>query len=229
MNFTVGLIAAVGVLVAISLAFIVMDPGYIVEPVAKPTACTMQYDPVCGVDDVTYGNSCMLGVANVKLAHPGECAVEKPLQDGFTRMTSTQHPGIGHESHQSVSIIPLSDKIYSGTLHYDASEPIQLIALHGPLKDGEAKGQPTWTPDGTTKYALTFVTPDSAIGEWKFAGNAVAIHTKKTESFSVDYKVDLDSSKSKSNCREGKYSMTFSFNSFLFSKSLVDQSSKDIF
>lgn len=190
MNFTVGIIAAVGILVAISLVFISMDPGYIVEPQAKPVVCTMQYDPVCGVDDVTYGNSCMIGAANVKLAYPGECIVQKPLQDGFTRMTSTQHPGIGHESHQSVSIIPLSDKVSSGTLHYDASEPIQLIALHGPLKDGEAKGQPTWTLDGTTKYALTFVTPDDTVGEWKFAGNAVAIHTKNTIPFTVDYKVD---------------------------------------
>jgi plastocyanin len=156
----------------------------------------MQYDPVCGDDDVTYGNSCMLGAANVKLAHPGECATQKPLQDGFTRMTSAQHPGIGHESHQSVSMIPLTDKIYSGTLHYDASEPIQLITLHGPLKDAEAKGQATWTPDGITKYALTFVTPDSAIGEWKFAGNTLAVHTKNTTPFSVDYKVDFDSSMS---------------------------------
>ncbi|PIY88178.1 MAG: hypothetical protein COY74_09680, partial [Nitrosopumilales archaeon CG_4_10_14_0_8_um_filter_34_8] len=168
-----------------------MDPGYIVEPQAKPVACTMQYDPVCGVDNVTYGNACMLGAANVKLAYTGEC-VQKPSQDGFTRVTSTQHPGIGHESHQSVSVIPLSEKVSSGTLHYDASEPIQLIALHGPLKDGEAKGQPTWTLDGVTKYALTFVTPDSATGEWKFAGNALAVHTKNTTPFTVDYKVDLD-------------------------------------
>ncbi len=196
MNFTVGIIAVVGVLVAISLAFISMDPGYIVEPIAKPVACTMQYDPVCGVDDVTYGNSCMLGAANVKLAHIGECVTKKSLQDGFTRITSAQHPGIGHESHQSVSIISLTDKIYSGTLHYDASEPIQLITLHGPLKDDEAKGQPTWTLDGTTKYALTFVTPDSAIGEWTFAGNTLAVHTKNTTPFSVDYKVDFDSSMS---------------------------------
>ncbi len=194
MNFTVGIIAAVGVLVAISLAFIAMDPGYVVEPEAKPVACTMQYDPVCGVDDVTYGNSCMLGVANVKLAYPGECAVEKPLQDGFTRMTSVTDPGLGHEAHQLALLLPPSDKVYSGTLHYDASEPIQLIVLHGPLKDGDAKGQATWTPDGTTKYALTFVTSDSAIGEWKFAGNALAVHTKNTTPFSVDYKVDFDNS-----------------------------------
>ncbi|MEX2191973.1 MAG: plastocyanin/azurin family copper-binding protein [Nitrosarchaeum sp.] len=154
MNFTLGIIIAVGVLVAISLVFIAIDPGYLSGIPVKPVA------------------------------------VEKPLQDGFTRMTSTQHPGIGHESHQSVSVLPLSEKVYSGTLHYLASEPIQLITLHGPLADGEAKGQATWTPDGITKYALTFVTPDNAQGEWKFAGNAVLIHTKKTEPFTVDYMVD---------------------------------------
>ncbi|GKS67337.1 hypothetical protein YTPLAS73_08840 [Nitrosarchaeum sp.] len=196
MNFTIGIIAAVGVLVAVSLVFILMDPGYDVEPEAKPVACTMQYDPVCGVDDITYGNTCLLGAANVKLAYPGECAVQKQLHDGFTRMVSATDPGLGHEAHQLALLLPPSDKIYSGTLHYDATESIQLIVLHGPLKDGDAKGQATWTPDGKTNYALTFVTPNTAQGEWKFAGNALAVHTKKTEPFSVDYKIDFDSSMS---------------------------------
>ncbi|MCH7965875.1 MAG: copper-binding protein [Thaumarchaeota archaeon] len=115
---------------------------------------------------------------------------ENPLKSGWERTTSMLDPGVGHETHQIAILLAPSDKVYSGTLNYDASESIQLITLHGPLANGEDKGQAIWTPDGETKFALTFVNPNNAKGEWEFAGNALAVHTMNTEPFTVDYKID---------------------------------------
>ena len=81
MNFSYGIIAVVGVLVAISLGFIAMSPDEIIEPRVveeRPTVCTMQWEPMCGVDGETYGNMCMLDAANVKLDYVGECVVAEP-------------------------------------------------------------------------------------------------------------------------------------------------------
>ncbi|MGI0082385.1 MAG: hypothetical protein ACREAG_03660 [Nitrosopumilaceae archaeon] len=104
-------------------------------------------------------------------------------------LTSVQDPGQGHDTHQLAIILPPSDKVYKGFLTYSASENIQLVALHGPLAEGEDMGQMIWTPDGTTKFALTFVDPENSMGTWKFSGNALAVHTLKTEPFTVSYSV----------------------------------------
>ena len=119
-------------------------------------------------------------------------SLSKPMMDGWDRMESVTDPGIGHEQHQLAIILPPSDNVYSGNLMYDASENIQLVALHGPLAEGKDKGQAIWTPDGETKFALTFVDPMNAKGEWQFAGNAIAVHTKNPTPFIVDYKVDYE-------------------------------------
>jgi hypothetical protein len=82
MNFSYGIIAIVGILAAISIGFISMDPNYVIEPRVvseeKSTVCTMQWDPMCGVDGKTYGNMCMLNAAGVELSHRFECGVDDP-------------------------------------------------------------------------------------------------------------------------------------------------------
>ncbi|WP_245871610.1 hypothetical protein [Candidatus Nitrosotenuis aquarius] len=117
---------------------------------------------------------------------------ESKTKDGYKftskTVTSTKDPGVGHEAHQLALVLPPSDKGYSGILTYSASENIQLVALHGPLKAGEDKGQPIWS-DGKNKFALTFVDPANAAGSWQFSANAVAIHTKNTTPFTVSYSV----------------------------------------
>ena len=119
---------------------------------------------------------------------------ESPMSDTVKTGTlhSVQDPGIGHEGHQLAIVLPPRDTPYFGTISYVASEHIQLVALHGPLKDGQDLGQPIWTPDGKTKYALTFVDPGEDAGVWKFGGNALAFHSTKTTPFTVTYSVSAE-------------------------------------
>ncbi len=117
--------------------------------------------------------------------------VEKEMSDTVKTgtLTSMIDPGIGHESHQLAIILPPSDDLYSGLLTYSASEPIEFVALHGPLAPGEDAGQAIWTPDGDTKFALTFMADQPQMGTWLFSGNALAVHTMNTETFTVSYSV----------------------------------------
>jgi len=48
------------------------------EPEEDLTVCTMQWDPMCGIDGETYGNLCMLDAADVKLDYEGECITAEP-------------------------------------------------------------------------------------------------------------------------------------------------------
>ena len=102
-------------------------------------------------------------------------------------ITSVQDPGQGHEGHQLAVILPPSDKVYVGKLTYSASEEVQYVALHGPLGEGEDQGQAIWSPDGETKFALTFIDNQGKSGGWFFAGNALALHTKHTDPFTATY------------------------------------------
>lgn len=118
----------------------------------------------------------------------------KATMPGWDRIESVQDPGIGHELHQLAVILAPSDKIFTGTITYDASEPIQLVSLKGPLAPGEKSTKPIWTPDGKTNFELTLVDQKSAKGTWKFEGNALALHSMKTTKFIADYKLDYKES-----------------------------------
>jgi hypothetical protein len=109
------------------------------------------------------------------------------LSDTFT---SVQDPGVGHEGHQIMVILPPSDDVYVGRLTFSASEPVQYVTIHGPLDAADLGGQPTWSPDGgETHYALTFIDNGLRNGGWYFAGNALALHTMGTTPFTATVNV----------------------------------------
>jgi len=104
-------------------------------------------------------------------------------------MTSQQDPGQGHEAHQIAVILPPTDKIYVGKVTFSASEPVQYVTIHGPLAEGESRGQPIWSPMGETTYALTMIDNGEKSGGWYFAGNALALHTMNDTPFTATYSV----------------------------------------
>ena len=104
-------------------------------------------------------------------------------------MTSQQDPGQGHEAHQLAVILPPTDKIYVGKVTFSASEPVQYVTIHGPLAEGESRGQPIWSPMGDTTYALTLIDNGEKSGGWYFAGNALALHTMNDTPFTATYSV----------------------------------------
>jgi len=117
---------------------------------------------------------------------------EKVTIEGYDRIVSSVDPGIGHENHQLAVLIPISEKEYTGTLYYSASEPVQLVSLRGPLEPGEEKDKSVWTPDEKMFYELIMDTSYSTTGEWNFVGNALAVHTFKNSPFVLDYKIDYE-------------------------------------
>lgn len=116
----------------------------------------------------------------------------------FTQtMTSDFSPGVGHEGHQIVRILePSEGIIYSGTLTYVTSEPIDIVVIHE-IDNADAQGQAIWRIDDDTVYGWTFVDIDSKAGSFEYSGAGLLLHTGG-DVFTATFTVEGDAGKSRS-------------------------------
>ena len=114
-----------------------------------------------------------------------------PRKVHFTHtMSSWPDPGVdaANGSQMALLLSPNAGTIYDGSVTYAADRPVRVMVLHE-LEDGELLGQPAWTVDGRTHYAVSLeAAPGSASGSAEFTGAALALHAGS--GFAVTASVD---------------------------------------
>ncbi len=104
-------------------------------------------------------------------------------------VTSSPDPGRGNGGQQMALILsPNTGTIYDGSMTYAASVPVRTVILHE-IVDGQSRGQPVWTVDGKTEYAIS-VGPEASSGSIEFTGAALALHSDTNTEFAVTASVD---------------------------------------
>lgn len=109
----------------------------------------------------------------------------------FTQtITSSQDPGIGHESNQMAFVLsPNAGTLYYGTVTFTSSDSVDVVILHE-INQDDSKGQPTWTVDGKTIYGLSTIDAQSKSNSFQFTGAAIAFHRSDQKPFTVTVSVD---------------------------------------
>jgi len=133
----------------------------------------------------------VIGIITISL-HPDnfvDANSTKKIQ--FTKtITSSQDPGQGNENQQLILVLsPNKDTLYDGSITFSSSELVQVAILHE-ISANDAKGQPTWTVDGNTIYALSLIDPVTKSNSIEFTGAALALHSPNSKEFTATVSVD---------------------------------------
>ena len=109
----------------------------------------------------------------------------------FTKtITSSQDPGQGHENHQlSLILSPNEGTLYDGSATFTSNESVDVVVLHE-ITNNDVKGQPTWTIDGKTIYAISLIDLKSKSSSFEFTGAALALHSFNSKEFTATVSVD---------------------------------------
>ena len=125
------------------------------------------------------------------------------VQQGI--VTSSVDPLPGHEAHQSATILRLRDDnaVYSGTLTFTATKPVEVQVLHRDMAASNVTGIPEEfgalsilpLPENNGAVTITNIMPQfpdeatSFASSIPFSGNAIALHNIEGEPFAATYTV----------------------------------------
>jgi len=109
----------------------------------------------------------------------------------FTKtITSSQDPGQGNENSQLALILsPNPGTLYHGSITFTSSEPVEVVVLHE-INSNDVQGQPTWTIDGKTVYAMSLIDLKTKSASLEFTGAALALHSNNSKEFTTTVSVD---------------------------------------
>ena len=104
-----------------------------------PIACTLEYMPVCGIDEITYGNMCALKAEHMVMKHPGECMQKMDLRFPDTMRHTEKEPMI--DSQKGYFVDEIADGIFwlvgSGYQTMFVTTGQGVIAVDAPQPIGE--------------------------------------------------------------------------------------------